>query len=210
MIIKIFPTGIFGENTYLLVDEETKDAIIIDGGSNFDIINDEIEKQNANLKYVLNTHGHFDHIVEEKDIQDRTGVPVYVHEDDRFLFESLSVQTAALGIPDVQPAEKVTTFNENSDLRLGNKKIKIIHTPGHTQGSCCFLIDNELFSGDSLFYGSVGRTDLAGGNFKQLQNSIVNKLFKLDDNINVYPGHDTRTTIGYEKKYNSPFGSEKS
>ena len=133
-----------------------------------------------------------------------------MHEDDRFLFESLSVQTAALGIPDVQPAEKVTTFNENSDLRLGNKKIKIIHTPGHTQGSCCFLIDNELFSGDTLFYGSVGRTDLAGGNFKQLQNSIVNKLFKLDDNINVYPGHDTRTTIGKKKKYNSPFGSEKS
>lgn len=210
MIIKIFPTGIFGENTYLLADEETKEAIIIDGGSNFDIINDEIEKQNATLKYILNTHAHFDHIIEEKDIQDRTGVPVYVHEDDKFLLENLKVQTAALGIPEVEPPKNVITFNENSDLKIGNKKIKIIHTPGHTQGSCCFLIDDNLFSGDTLFYGSVGRTDLAGGDFKQLQNSIVNKLFKLDERINVYPGHDAKTTIGYEKKYNSPFGSEKS
>lgn len=210
MIIKIFPTGIFGENTYLLIDEETKEAIIIDGGSNFDIINDEIEKLHATLKYILNTHAHFDHIIEEKDIQDRTGVPVYVHEDDKLLLESLNVQTAALGIPDVLPPANVITFNENSDLRLGGKKIKIIHTPGHTQGSCCFLIGNDLFSGDTLFYGSVGRTDLAGGNFKQLQNSIINKLFTLDDNINVYPGHDAKTTIGYEKKYNLPFGSDKS
>ena len=125
MIIKIFPTGIFGENTYLLIDEETKEAIIIDGGSNFDIINDEIEKLHATLKYILNTHAHFDHIIEEKDIQDRTGVPVYVHEDDKLLLESLNVQTAALGIPDVLPPANVITFNENSDLRLGGKKIKI-------------------------------------------------------------------------------------
>lgn len=209
MIIKIFPTGIFGENTYLLIDKDTKDAIIIDGGSNFDIINDEIEKENANLKFILNTHGHFDHIVEEKDMQEKTGVPVYIHEDDKLLLDSLKLQTASFGIPSVEAPNNVITFNEDTELSFGNKKIKIIHTPGHTQGSCCFLIDKDLFSGDTLFYGSVGRTDLAGGNFKQLEDSIKNKLFTLDESVIVYPGHDTKTSIGYEKKYNSPFGSSR-
>ena len=209
MIIKTFPLGLIGTNAYLLIDEETKEAIVIDLGGDFGVIQKELEKYGANLKYILNTHGHFDHIIEEKDIQDRTGVPVYIHEDDKFLLQNLTVQTAALGIPDVLPPKDVITFNENSILKLGNKTIKIIHTPGHTQGSCCFLIEDNLFSGDTLFYGSVGRTDLAGGNFKQLQHSIVNILFQLNDNINVYPGHDAKTTIGYEKKYNSPFGSQR-
>jgi glyoxylase-like metal-dependent hydrolase (beta-lactamase superfamily II) len=92
-------------------------------------------------------------------------------------------------------------------FKLGNNEIKVIHTPGHTKGSVCFLSGNSLFSGDTLFYGSIGRTDFEGGSFAEIQNSIVNKLFKLDDRVEVYPGHDVKTTIGYEKKYNSPFGS---
>jgi glyoxylase-like metal-dependent hydrolase (beta-lactamase superfamily II) len=103
--------------------------------------------------------------------------------------------------------EKIETFVENDIFKIGENEIKVIHTPGHTPGSSCFLLGKNLFSGDTLFYTSVGRTDFEGGSFAQISNSIKDKLFKLDDDITVYPGHDLQTTIGYEKKYNCYFGS---
>lgn len=209
MIIKTFPMGLIGTNAYLLIDEDTKDAIVIDLGGDFEIIKDEIEKHGANLKYILNTHGHFDHILGERDAQDIDDVPVYVHEEDKYLVENLPKQLERFGfVVNAQAPKNIKTFSENDTLKLGDKDIKILHTPGHTPGSCCFLIGNSLFSGDTLFYTSVGRTDFEGGSFEKLKNSIVNKLFLLEDSIDVYPGHDSKTTIGYEKKYNCYFGSK--
>lgn len=207
MIIKTIPNGILQANTYVLIDEETKEAAIIDSGGEFEIINDALEKHGAKLKYILNTHAHFDHVMGEKEAQEHTGLPVYVHEDDKILLENLKRQAAFFRIGEAEAPENIKTFDENTVFKLGNQEIKVIHTPGHTPGSVCFLVGDALISGDTLFYGSIGRTDFEGGSFAQISDSIQNKLFKLDENITVYPGHDAQTTIGYEKKYNSPFGS---
>lgn len=209
MILKTFPLGLIGANSYLLIDEESKEAILIDLGGDFTQIKNELEKNNATLKFILNTHGHFDHIMGERDAQNIVDVPIFVHENDKNLVENLPKQLERFGfVQNAEPPKNIKTFTENDTFKLGDKEIKVIHTPGHTPGSVCFLIDKNLFSGDTLFYTSVGRTDFEGGSFKELSNSIKEKLFKLDDDITVYPGHDTKTSIGYEKKYNCYFGSD--
>ena len=209
MILKTFPLGLIGANSYLLIDEESKEAILIDLGGDFTQIKNELEKNNATLKFILNTHGHFDHIMGERDAQNIVDVPVFVHENDKNLVENLPKQLERFGfVQNTEPPKNIKTFTENDTFKLGDKEIKVIHTPGHTPGSVCFLTDKNLFSGDTLFYTSVGRTDFEGGSFKELSNSIKEKLFKLDDDITVYPGHDTKTSIGYEKKYNCYFGSD--
>ncbi len=208
MIVKTFPLGLIGTNAYLLIDEESKEAVIIDLGGDYRAIKDELEKNNASLKYILNTHGHFDHILGEKDAQEVFDVPVYVHEEDKYLVQNLPKQLERFGFAEnALPPENLKTFTEKDTFKIGDKEIKVIHTPGHTPGSVCFLVGKLLFSGDTLFYTSVGRTDFEGGSFAQLSNSIKEKLFKLDDDIDVYPGHDSKTSIGYEKKYNCYFGS---
>lgn len=210
MIIKTFPLGLIGTNAYLLIDENTKEAVLIDLGGDFQVIKDELEKHNANLKYILNTHGHFDHILGERDAQDIVDIPVYVHENDKYLVENLPKQLERFGFEvNAQPPKNIKTFTDKDIFKIGDNEIKVIHTPGHTPGSVCFLIGKTLFSGDTLFYTSVGRTDFEGGSFEQLADSITNKLFKLENDIDVYPGHDTKTTIGYEKRYNCYFGSER-
>ena len=207
MIIKTFPLGLIGTNAYLLIDEQSKEAVIIDLGGDYHTLFDEIENYNAKLQYILNTHGHFDHILGEQDAQDVSGVPVYVHENDKILVENLPKQLERFGfVNNGLPPENIKTFTEKDIFKIGDNEIKVIHTPGHTPGSVCFLTGSSLFSGDTLFYTSVGRTDFEGGSFAQLSHSITEKLFKLDDDIDVYPGHDTKTTIGYEKKYNCYFG----
>ena len=207
MIIKTFPLGLIGTNAYLLIDETAKEAVIIDLGGDYREIFDEIENYNAKLQYILNTHGHFDHILGEKEAQEICNAPVYIHENDKILLENLPKQLERFGfVNNAQPPDNVKTFTEKNIFKIGNNEIKVIHTPGHTPGSVCFLIGKNLFSGDTLFYTSVGRTDFEGGSFAQLSSSITEKLFKLDDDITVYPGHDTKTTIGYEKKYNCYFG----
>lgn len=208
MILKTFQLGLIGTNAYLLIDETSKEALIIDLGGDFQAIKDELEKNNAQLKYILNTHGHFDHILGEREAQEIFDVPVYVHENDKYLVENLPKQLERFGFEvNVDSPQNIKTFTENDVFKLGDNEIKVIHTPGHTPGSVCFLIGKTLFSGDTLFFTSVGRTDFEGGSFKQLSDSITQKLFKLDDDIDVYPGHVTKTTIGYEKKYNCYFGS---
>ena len=209
MILKTFPLGLIGANSYLLIDEESKEAILIDLGGDFTQIKNELEKNNATLKFILNTHGHFDHIMGEREAQNIIDIPVFVHENDKNLVENLPKQLERFGfVKNAEPPQNINTFTENDTFKLGDKEIKVIHTPGHTPGSVCFLTDKNLFSGDTLFYTSVGRTDFEGGSFKELSNSIKEKLFKLDDDITVYPGHDTKTSIGYEKKYNCYFGSD--
>lgn len=209
MIVKTFPMGLIGANAYLLIDEKTKEAAIIDLGGDVEIIKDEIESNNATLKFILNTHGHFDHIMGENNAQKIFDVPVYIHKDDEYLAANLPKQLTTFGFSSTTESPKnLKIFTESDVFELGDKKIKVIHTPGHTPGSVCFLIGKQLFTGDTLFYTSIGRTDFEGGSFKQISDSITQKLFVLDDDIDVYPGHDSKTTIGYEKKYNCYFGSK--
>ncbi len=210
MIIKTFPMGMISANAYLLIDEQSKDAAVIDIGGDFSALKDELVNFGANLKFILNTHGHFDHILGECEMQKEFDVPVYIHKDDEQLFRNLPKQLEMFGfVSNALPAENVKTFDADDIFKLGELEIKVVHTPGHTPGSVCFLVGENLFSGDTLFYTSIGRTDFEGGSFKQISDSILNKLFNLDENIAVYPGHDAKTTIGYEKKYNCYFGSER-
>ena len=209
MIIKTFPLGMIRANAYLAIDEKTKEAIVIDIGGDFSVIKKELEDQKAKLKYIFNTHGHFDHIFGEHEAQKYTDSPVFINEYDKVLAENLPKQLEMFGFVDnMQAPTNLKTFKDGDIFKIGEIEIKVIHTPGHTPGSVCFLVENNLFSGDTLFYSSIGRTDFEGGSFSQISDSIKNKLFTLPEETVVFPGHDTKTTIGYEKKYNCYFGSE--
>lgn len=202
MIIKTYIAGPIQANNYLVIDENTKEAVLIDCSEKKQEIIDEVKTNGLNVKYILLTHGHFDHVLGVNDMQKELDAPAYVKKEDLSQIESTSSIMAAFGVQtSVNPS--VTHFiTPETEFIIGTQKIGIIETPGHTEGGVCYLIDGKLFSGDTLFCESVGRTDLMGGNFQKLHNSVVNVLFKLDDNITVYPGHGPSTTIGYEKKNN--------
>ena len=203
MKLEILTMGLFEVNNYLLFDENSKDIVLIDAGGDFEKTKSAIDALDGNLKYILNTHAHFDHIAGDFDIQNFYNIPVYIHKADEEQIPYFKEYLKAVGMPEYELPKNITYIDENSEVKIGNKIIKIIHTPGHTQGGVAYLVDNMLFSGDSLFYESIGRTDLLGGNFDQLVNSVKTKLLTLPDEIKVYPGHGSSTTIGHEKKYNS-------
>ena len=209
MEIKIFPNGIYGAITYLAYDKKSKEGAIIDCTCSIDEIKEIIKKEKINLKYILITHGHFDHIYclsEAKEIFPQ--VQIFIHKDDMILLENMPMQCQMAEIEDVKIPCVDALLSENShNFTLGKNEIKIIHTKGHSKGGVCYLINDILFSGDTLFQGSIGRCDLWGGSMEEIRESIKNKLFTLNENITVYPGHGDKTTIEYEKKYNPYFGS---
>ena len=203
MKILLFNTGIYDVNTYLVYDEASKEAAVIDLGGVCSKLFDAIRENNLKIKYLLNTHGHFDHLSGELDFQTKyPDVPVYLHKEDEELAENLEIILNYMGAAPQKPPKITNFLDENTQLKLGEIQIKVIETPGHTKGGVCFLANDVLFSGDTLFYESIGRTDFPGGSFEQLQNSIRQKLFKLPDATKVLPGHGDATQIGYEKLNN--------
>ncbi len=177
-----------GDNfSYIIADQDTKEAAVVDSSYNADQLIKTIKTQNLQLKYIINTHGHSDHTAGNIELQSIFNAKIVAHKQSK------------------------TTHNmviEDGDtLNVGKNQIKVLYTPGHTQDSICLLINNEkLLTGDTLFIGECGRTDLPGGNAKNLYDSLFNKLLKLNDNIEVYPGHDygakPSSTIGEQKKTN--------
>ena len=208
MELKSFPNGIFGATTYLINDKDSSEGAIIDCTSSIDEIERIIKKEKINLKYILITHGHFDHVYYLNQMKEKfKEALVLMHKDDMPLLGQLKAQCSMAEVDEIKVPCIDGLLDENSkNLKLGNTEIKIIHTPGHTQGGVCYLINDILFSGDTLFRDSVGRCDLYGGDFNKIGKSIKEKLFTLDDNITVYPGHGDKTSIGHEKKYNPYFG----
>lgn len=198
--------GSFQVNCYLVIDETTNQAVLIDAGGDYELVKSQAEKHNVEIKALLNTHGHMDHIAGDYDLQ-QNGIKVYAHKDDEFLFKSIKEYLKMVGMPDYEEPKIDEYIEEDQELTFGNLKFKVVHTPGHTPGGVCFLIEDKLFAGDTLFANSVGRTDLAGGSYDLLGQSIQNKLFKLDDNVEVFPGHGRTTTIGHEKRHNPFFGA---
>ncbi|RAV16749.1 MBL fold metallo-hydrolase [Paenibacillus contaminans] len=203
--IQSFVLGPVQTNAYLLTNEETKKAIIIDPGMNPASLIRKLD--GLEIEAILLTHAHFDHIGGVDEIRKLKGCPVYLHDlEADWLTDPKrngSLRWPELGVTiSSDPAEYA--LDDRMTLNLIGTTFKVMHTPGHSPGSVSFLMDNHLFGGDVLFRQSVGRTDLPGGNADVLYDSIHEKLFTLDDGVIVYPGHGPRTTIGYERD-NNPY-----
>lgn len=200
MIIKKFTAGKLENNMYLLLDKSSKKAVLIDAAEYLPEIKDSAK--GYDVEYILLTHGHFDHITGLTELKKELNACALINENDKIISDNINEFTNLFGMAESVPPAYEGYVKDGDELRVGNMNIKVIATPGHTQGGVCYLVDGNLFSGDTLFMESIGRTDLFGGNFKQLSESIKNKLFKLDDNTKVFPGHGETTTIGHEKKFN--------
>ncbi len=202
MILKQFTIGSLENNNYLLIDEKSKEAVLIDCTQDCTDIDNALKEYGAKLKYILLTHGHFDHILGVNDFKRKYDCKVLLHEADKTLADSVTEFVKNFGIDEADVQEIDEYIRDNQIIKFGENSIKVIHTPGHTKGGVCYFVGDKLFSGDTLFYESVGRTDLPDGNFAHIKSSIEERLFKLDDNIQVYAGHGHSTTIGHEKANN--------
>jgi len=194
-----------GQNIYLYFDEATKEGVVIDPGHNLPEILAAINENNINIKGILLTHGHYDHISAVNELKEKTNADVYCHCDEKPMLENPAINLSV----HVKREVKVTPdmlFDDGDDFEVGKLSLTIIHTPGHTPGGVCYYDeDNEvIFTGDTLFRESIGRTDLPGSDHKALNESIKNKLLCLPANVTVYPGHGRSSGIGHEIKQN-PF-----
>ncbi len=196
--------GQLGANCYIVYCEKTLKGAVIDPGGNGKEIIEQLTGKNIELMYIFNTHGHADHIAANDDIKLATGAPVLIHGDDaHMLITAQGNLSSYIGSQLIcQAADRL--LNDGDKFTVGEIEFQVIHTPGHTPGGICLKADHVLFSGDTLFEQSVGRSDFPGGSHSQLVNSIKNKLLVLADNTTVFPGHGGSTTIGDERRAN-PF-----
>ncbi len=203
MDMKTYIAGPIDANNYLLWDEQTREAILIDCSDYNEDILEDVKKLNLKVKYILLTHGHFDHVLGVNRMKQILGANVGLHKNDEILTNNINeFGNIFIGLPKQEIPQIDFNVNDGDVLNFGNEKIEVIYTPGHTEGGVCYKIGDKLFCGDTMFRGSYGRSDLFGGNFKKINNSIKNILFNLDDKIKIYPGHGEFSDLGYEKKYN--------
>ena len=202
MIIKRVVAGIYGANCYIIMDENTKEAVVLDPGGDVDDIEKAIKSINADVKYILLTHGHVDHVGGVDELRNIVNAKVGISEKDYVLMEK---GTYIYG--DAFNKNVDLFLKENDIIKLNNFEVECIETPGHTKGGLVFKINENVFTGDTLFTGSIGRTDLEGGNYEEIMNSLKNKLVSLNDDCIVFPGHGPRSTIRNEKMTN-PFLKE--
>lgn len=201
-----FTAGMFETNCYIVWCEKTKEAVVIDTSAEANKILNEIKKNQLILKYIINTHGHIDHISVNAEIKQSTGALILIHKDDAWLLDIETQKSdrfapMLLKIPSPPPDR---LLKEGDIIKFGQEHLRVIHTPGHSPGGICLINKGIIFTGDTLFAQGIGRTDFPRGSYDQLITSIKEKLFVLDDNLETYPGHGPSSTIGYEKRYN-PF-----
>ena len=197
--------GMVATNCYLIINKETKEALLIDPADNALRISNVIEENVCTLKAILLTHGHFDHIMALNELKKRYNVPVYAHEEEEDVLKQSSLNMSGM-IGQIYTTQADIYVKDGEHLKLAGLDIIVLHTPGHTKGGVCYYLPEEkvLMSGDTLFHCSIGRTDFPTGSMSQLVRSVKEQLFVLPDDVQVYPGHDSVTSIGYEKQYN-PF-----
>jgi hydroxyacylglutathione hydrolase len=206
MIHEILPVGLLQCNCSIFGDEQSREAVVIDPGDEIDSILAILAKHNLRVKAIVITHAHIDHIGGAQKLKASTGAPVYMNASDQALYDQLDVQAGWLGMPTPARTEIDVHVREGESLTLGAAEFHVLDTPGHTQGSISVWIpaENKLVAGDTLFLDSIGRTDLPGGNPRQILRSIHDKLLPLEDDVVVIPGHGPNTTIGRERRRN-PF-----
>jgi hydroxyacylglutathione hydrolase len=204
MIIQVFPVGMLGVNCVILGDEDSKEAVVIDPGGDTPEILVRLSKAELRVAAIVHTHGHVDHVGGTGELKRVTGAPVYVHEADRLLFEKAPEQAMMFGLPTPEMCAIDHDLPEGARVEVGTLALTAIHTPGHSPGSVSLLIDNLCFCGDTLFAGGIGRTDIWGGSYDTLEQSIRDRLYTLDPATEVIPGHGPPTTIETERLHN-PF-----
>ncbi|MBI5603583.1 MAG: MBL fold metallo-hydrolase [Deltaproteobacteria bacterium] len=206
MIIQSLVVGPIQANCFILGDEKTLEAVVIDPGDEVKRILAGLQKQSLQLKYIINTHGHFDHVGANKALKDKTGAPILIHKGDAPMLSQLSASAAVWGMQ-VDDSPQADRLLEDGDrIVFGQITLEVIHTPGHSPGGISLYTPKDLFVGDTLFAGSIGRTDFPGGDYDQLIAYVRNRLFVLGDDVRVFPGHGPATTIGQERRHN-PFFS---
>lgn len=192
MFFKVLNKGMAGTNTYILGDKD--EAVVIDAGNRGDDIFEQAVSAGLRVKYIILTHGHFDHMTYLDELQRKTNAKVVVHAADAEAFQNASLNVSALfGMPRTFRAPDMLV-EEGSVLQVGDLQLQVLHTPGHTPGCICLQCDNMLFTGDTLFDGDFGRTDLPGGSSRVLRQSL-DRLFQLDGDMMVYPGHDSSNRL---------------
>lgn len=194
MNIKRLIVGSLQANCYIVFDNK-KQAFIIDPGDEANKIKRVIKEEGLDVKFIINTHSHVDHIKADCDL----GFPVYIHKLDALALEDPKRNCSTIILGDFKPCKPARLLQDKDIIKLGDCAIEIMHTPGHSPGGICIKIDNVVFTGDTLFRNGIGRTDLIGGSYKALLLSIKNKLLCLDDKVNIYPGHGEASTIGRER-----------
>lgn len=199
MIIKRMMAGVYAANCYILFDEETKEAVVLDPGGDIDDVCRALNQFGAKVKYILLTHGHFDHTTGVDGLKAKTRATVAISKEDNDMILNNTMYYGPL----IKGGAELL-LKHGDVLKFGNYKIEVLATPGHTPGGTCFLTEGNVFTGDTLFKGSVGRSDLIGGDHNALIRSIKNNLMPLNDSVAVHPGHGPSSTIGQERMEN-PF-----
>jgi glyoxylase-like metal-dependent hydrolase (beta-lactamase superfamily II) len=200
--------GPFDTNTYVLVCAATRDTAVIDVGFEPEAVVELLRERGLTPRLLLNTHAHYDHVAGMRALQEELGGEYWLHPGDRPLLEHLGEQGAMFGLPPAAPPPVVHDLADGQRIALGQETLEVIHTPGHSPGGVTFRCGDDLWVGDTLFEGSIGRTDLPGGSFETLERSIRTRLFPLGDGLHVLPGHGPPTTIGRERAHN-PFVGER-
>ncbi len=208
LLLETFPVGSFQCNCSVLACGDSKEAIVVDPGGEHQRILEIVRHYDLTVKWIIHTHAHLDHIYETRDVKEQAGGTIALHKDDTFLYDGFAMQAAMFGwrVRPVLPVEH--WLSDGESLTFGKRAAEVIHTPGHTPGSCCFRLDADdgplLLAGDTLFQRSIGRTDLPGGDFPTIARSIQKRIYTLDPDTSVIPGHGPRTTVGDEARHN-PF-----
>jgi glyoxylase-like metal-dependent hydrolase (beta-lactamase superfamily II) len=207
LIIKTLVVGPIQANCFILGCEETLEAVVIDPGEEADRILHALAESKLTVKYIINTHGHMDHVSANKRMHEATGAPILIHPLDASMLDQVADSAAAWGLNAENSPAAGRELEDDDEVAFGNITLTVIHTPGHTRGGISLYTNDDVFVGDTLFAGSIGRTDFPGGSIETIKESIQQKLFKLGDDVRVHTGHGPTTTIGQEKRHN-PFVGE--
>jgi hydroxyacylglutathione hydrolase len=204
MIHEILPVGILQCNCSIIGDETTHEAMVIDPGDDISKIVEIVRKNNLQVKQIVVTHAHIDHVGGAMKLRAATGAPILLNQNDYELLKMLDVQATWIGVPTPEAVEIDHSVSTGETVSAGSHTAQVLHTPGHTEGSIClyFAAEKKLIAGDTLFAGSIGRTDLPGGSMRKILNSLHGTVLELPDDTVVVPGHGELTTIGEERQSN--------
>lgn len=204
MNYEMLAVGPLETNCYVVYCQDSLECAVVDPGADADRIFQLIARKSLKPALILNTHGHIDHIGANKDIKEKFNIPLYIHSADSPMLENVQQSEMAIFLGAMDSPSPDHLLNDGDKIKIGESFLRVIHTPGHSPGSVSFLGDGFLLSGDTLFFGGVGRTDLPGGSWEDMESSIKNKILTMPDEMIVLPGHGPFTTVGQEKRAN-PF-----